>query len=152
MITDIEFQNRRDVMRVAPWLDMPLLRTQLKAILQAQLDDKRRGFMNGYVKAYQEDMQSFCNGERDRIPRCTSVVQFIRNKMAEIFPSTAIDAALGEATALICTHIMQVRVWRVTDRGAGMEETPGETPYRISPALEDEDDGENYEYDEEEEY
>ena len=74
MITDIEFQNRRDVMRVAPWLDMPLLRTQLKTILQGQLDDRYNGFMNGYVKTYREDMQSFCNGERDRIPRCTSTV------------------------------------------------------------------------------
>jgi len=155
MITDIEFQNRRDVMRLAPWLDMPLLRTRLRDVLRAQLEDNHHGFLGGYVKAYRDDMKSFCDGERDRIPRCSSAVEFLQTKIPDIFPAAA-DRLRFEATNLICTHIMQIGMWRNHERGAEPQETPGETPHRTNPLLEegpqDYDEEYNEEYDDEEEY
>jgi hypothetical protein len=150
MITDIQFQNRRDVMRVAPWLDMPLLRTHLKTILQTQLNGNS-GFMEGFVGTYREDMQSFCDGDRARIPRCGAAVRFVREQVLRLFPTTASDSIGGvDPGNLICTHIMQVGTWRGYDRGNEVQETPGESPHRINPNIAPTE-TEDYEYDEYEE-
>ena len=150
MITDTEFQNRRDVMRVAPWLDMSLLRTELQVSLQTQLGSG--GIAVGYVASFKEDMQAFCDGERERVPRCGSVTTFVHREILRLFPAARNDSTLGDAFSLVCSHIMQIGTWRSYERGAGSQDTPPEAPYRINPNIGVEDEHEYDEYDDEEEY
>ena len=144
-------------MRVAPWLDMSLLRTELQVSLQTQLGSG--GIAVGYNAAYKEDMQAFCEGERERVPRCGSVTTFVHREILRLFPVARNDSTLGDAFTLVCSHIMQIGNWRSYERSNESQETPPEAPYRANPNLrspdEDEGEGEHHEfdeYDDEEEY
>ena len=148
-ITDAEFQNRRDVMRMAPWLDMPLLRKELLASLQSQLDNPY-GFMEEFASGYRKDIQAFCREERSRIPHSASARLFITNEIKRIFPATATDAGLTDAVYLICSHIMQLSPWQHYGMDDNEEHTPGETPHRTAPEEESEEDDYPDDYDEEE--
>jgi len=147
MITDEEFQNRGDTLRLAPWLDMPKLRARLRSVLRNECDD--RGFFDGYNSDYIEDVMDFCEGNRTRIPRSLQVLEYISNIIATLFPKASEDRIYPRAVDHILSHIVQQKPWSYSHRGAQPEGTPAEEmppPYPFPEPEDDDDDDEDEEY------
>jgi hypothetical protein len=107
--------------------------------------------MLGFVGDYVDDLQSFCDGERDRIPRCNQAESFVWSVIIELFP-IANDESLEQAVPHIRTHIMQLGTWQRSRRGGSPEETPPEKlrpTHRPSPVVLEEDDDYEDDYEDE---
>ena len=122
-LTDLQFQNKRHSLRIAPWLDMPLLREKLQGFFREQL--VAHGPLADYKKEYKQDLLEFCDGKRTHIPRCTSVAESVIRVIAATFPISDTDQNRGEGTQQIFSHILQREMWSMRWRG-GAGETSGQ--------------------------
>jgi len=118
--TDLEFQNGAYTLRVAPWLDLALLREELKRRLRNGLE--ANGSMHHFLPEFRGDVLEFCEGERGKMPNCSETRYMIGSAVSGLFPISDNDTNRATAIEHISSRLLQRTAWTQFNRGGEAEE------------------------------
>jgi len=101
------------VLRLAPWLDISVLRDAARTSFREYLKSNSGRLDPEFV----EDTLAFCDGKRALAPRSAEAEQRIVILCTRLFPECADDDLFGDAADRIYNRLMEERDWSRYNRG-----------------------------------
>jgi len=114
-MTDEEWMQDRVSLRLAPWLDIPVLRGALREFFTECVATWR--VERRYSKMFIDDVQEYVDGVRALIPKTEITKRHVGVLCMRLFPECVDDNLFGDAVDLISNRIMQLEPWSTLSRG-----------------------------------
>lgn len=105
---DIEFQSDGVTLRMAPWLDMPRLRSKMQENIAAMVES---GDFNRHYPQFKSDLLSFCEGKYHHAPRSSAIKDILDNVLYTVFREYRNEPRSSRILNHIAIYILQSGSW-----------------------------------------